>query len=151
MPSLRFVSSMIVVLLGLSACGGQIEDTRPGQPVKTRQEAFKAMLRSFEPMGVMLRTNTFDAQKFAQHSAELMKWRDAPWPLFGPDTNYPPSKAKETVWSRPEAFERERQAFLAALDKLAAAVETRQREAIQPAYFEVYDLCESCHKEFKKR
>jgi len=139
------------IALGLTGCGGPVEDTRPGQPVKTRQEAFKAMLRSFEPMGVMLRTDTYDAEKFARHAAELMQWRDTPWPLFGPDTHYPPSKAKATVWSQTEAFERERQAFVAALDELAAAVQRGEREAVRKAYFRVYDLCESCHKDFKER
>lgn len=137
--------------LGLAACGGPVEDTRPGQPVKTRQQAFKAMLRSFEPMGVMLRTDTYDPEKFRQHTAELMKWRDTPWPLFGPDTNYPPTKAKATVWSQADAFERERQAFVAALDELAAAAQTGQRDLVRPAYFKVYDLCESCHDGFKGR
>lgn len=151
MQPFRTVVAAGVVLLGLTACGAPIEDTRPGQPVKSRQEAFKAMLRSFEPMGVMLRTDRYDAEKFAALATELIALRDEPWPLFAPDTHYPPTKAKATVWSRAEQFERERLAFVAALDNLHAAAQSRQREIAEPAYFKAYDLCQSCHQEFKER
>jgi len=151
MSRLRYRIMMIpMVFLGLAGCGGPVEDTRPGQPVNTRQEAFKSMLRSFEPMGVMLRTNEYNPERFLQHATHLMQLRDKPWPLFGPDTNYPPTKAKPTVWSQPEAFERERLAFFAAMDALYAAALTRERAQVEPAYFRVYDTCESCHEGFKR-
>ena len=46
-------------------------------------------------------------------------------------------KAKATVWSRAEQFEHERLAFVAALDSLHAAVQNRQREVAEPAYFKL--------------
>ncbi|MBE0586583.1 MAG: cytochrome c, partial [Hydrogenophaga sp.] len=45
---------VLVSALLLAGCG-EVEDTRPGQPVKTRQEAFKDLLRSFEPMSKMMK------------------------------------------------------------------------------------------------
>lgn len=135
----------------LAACSAQVEDTRPGQPVKTRQQAFKEMLRSFEPMGVMLRENRYDADKFAAMAATLMSKRDAPWAHFGPDTNYPPTKATPKVWSDAEHFEKERLAFIAATDKFKAAVDSRDKASIEVAYKAVYDSCQSCHKPFKER
>ncbi len=150
-PTFRILALALLAAVLLSACGGPVEDTRPGQPVKSRQDAFKAMLRSFEPMGVMLRTNTYNAEKFAALANDLIALRDAPWPLFAPDTHYPPTKAKATVWSQAALFEKERQAFLAALDKLHATAQGRQREQVEPAYFDVYERCESCHRQFKER
>lgn len=141
---------LAAALVGLSACGKPAEDTRPGQPVKTRQTAFKEMLRTFEPMGTMLRTNTYHAEKFAALAAELMTKREAPWAHFGADTHYPPTKATPEVWSKPERFERERQAFFAATDELLKAAQGREAEPARKAYFKVYDLCQSCHREFKK-
>jgi cytochrome c556 len=99
----------------LAACG-EVEDTRPGQPVKTRQTAFKEIVKAFEPMGVMLRENRYDADKFAMHAERLMARRDGPWSHFGPDTNYPPTKATPEVWKQAEQFEKDKQAFLAATD-----------------------------------
>jgi cytochrome c556 len=142
---------LLAALTGLSACGKPVEDTRPGQPVKTRQVAFKEMLRVFEPMGTMLRTNTYHAEKFAALAGELITKRDAPWQHFGADTHYPPTKAKPEVWSKPAQFERERQAFIAATDVLLAAAQGRQAEPARKAYFKVYDLCQSCHQEFKEK
>lgn len=140
-----------LMIAGLSACGQPVEDTRPGQPVKTRQTAFKEILKVFEPMGTMLRTNSYHADRFAALAAELVARRDTPWAHFAADTNYPPTKAKPTVWSKPEQFERERVAFFAATDALLVAAETREVEAASKAYFTVYDLCQSCHREFKEK
>lgn len=148
---MKFLNVLLlaVAVAGLSACGGPVEDTRPGQPVKTRQVAFKEMLRAFEPMGIMLRENRYEADRFLVLAEAFMATRDAPWPHFGADTHYPPTKAKPEVWSRSESFEREKQAFLAATDELLAKARSRDAEAVRTAYFKVYDLCESCHQEFK--
>ena len=62
----------------LTACG-EPEDTRPGQPVKQRQTAFKDIIKSFEPMGVMLRKGTYDAERVEKFTAELIARRDLPW------------------------------------------------------------------------
>jgi len=146
----RKICLLAALVIGLSACGQPVEDTRPGQPVKTRQVAFKEMLKVFEPMGTMLRTNRYDADRFVALAEGLISRRDAPWPHFGADTHYPPTKATPAVWSKPEQFERERQAFFAATDELLVAAQTREVEPARKAYFKVYDLCQSCHREFKK-
>lgn len=149
---LRAMAGLFALLaVGLTACERPPEDTRPGQPVKTRQQAFKAMLRSFEPMGAMLRTHEYHAERFLAYAEQFHAQRAAPWPYFGPGTDYPPSKARPEVWSRAEAFAREREAFLAAADQLLAAARTRNEAEARRAYFAVYDLCESCHREFKRK
>lgn len=145
------VTLALIAAVSLAACGKPAEDTRPGQPVKTRQIAFKEMLRVFEPMGTMLRTNQYAPDKFARHAQELMTKRDAPWHHFGPDTFYPPTKAKAEVWSEAERFEREKQDFLKATDELLTAAQTRRQTEAEKAYYKVYDLCQSCHREFKEK
>lgn len=151
MMSKTAFATLALVLFGLAACGKPVEDTRPGQPVKTRQTAFKEMLRAFEPMGTMLRTDRYQPEKFAALAAELMTRRDAPWQHFGADTNYPPTKAKPEVWSQAEAFERERLAFMAATDELLAAAQTKKQAEAEKAYQKAYDICQSCHKRFKEK
>jgi cytochrome c556 len=139
------------VPLLLAACQRPVEDTRPGQPVKTRQLAFKEMLKVFEPMGTMLRTNSYEAEKFAALAGELMARREAPWRHFGPDTRYPPTKAKAEVWSEAAQFERERQEFFAASEELLAAAKTKDRAVAEKAYFKAYDRCQSCHDRYKEK
>lgn len=145
----RLLFSSLFVLLTLTACNGGVEDTRPGQPVKHRQDAFKAMLRVFEPMGVMLREKRYDADQFAPLAAELVARRDAPWAYFTANTDYPPTRAKAEVWSRADAFEAERQLFFSATDALLTVAGTGELAQIRAAYDKVYDSCKSCHRDFK--
>ncbi|WP_374328064.1 cytochrome c [Azonexus sp.] len=134
----------------LGACG-EPEDTRPGQPVKTRQTAFKEMIKVFEPMGVMLRGKRYEEEKFLRLATALHEKRDGPWAHFGPDTNYPPTKATPLVWQEPERFARQRDGFLKATDELLAAARSKDQARIQAAYDAAYASCQDCHKPFKTR
>ena len=147
-PVFHLVALLTAILL--TGCG-PVEDTRPGQPVKTRQTAFKEMLKVFEPMGLMLRENRYDADKFLAMTDSLIARRDAPWAHFAPDTNYPPTKATEQVWQDSERFERERLAFFAATDRLQAAAQSKEKSTVETAYKAVYETCQNCHKPFKAR
>jgi len=146
----RLLLPLILASLALAACGEKVEDTRPGQPVKHRQEAFKGFIRSFEPMGTMLRDDKYEQQAFAHLVQALIAQREAPWSYFGADTDYPPSKSTADVWKRPEAFEAERQRFIAATDALGSAAASGDKATVQKAYDAVYDSCKSCHKQFRK-
>ncbi len=148
--SFKFCLCLLSTVAFLAGCG-EVEDTRPGQPVKTRQTAFKEIVKAFEPMGVMLRENRYDADKFAMHAERLMARRDAPWSHFGPDTNYPPTKATPELWQQPEQFEKEKQAFLAATDTLLTAAQRKDKAQSEAAYDKVHQACKSCHKQFKER
>lgn len=142
---------LIGAVVGLGACSQEVEDSRPGQPVKTRQTAFKEMIKVFEPMGKMLRTNRYEPDRFAALAEELMIKRQAPWAHFGADTNYPPTKAKADVWSQADLFEREKQAFMAATDELLVAARAKKEDAASKAYAKAYDSCQSCHKRFREK
>jgi cytochrome c556 len=146
----RFACCLMIPLL-LAACGGEVEDTRPGQPVKQRQQAFKEMLKVFEPMGTMMRTNRYDAGKFEALAKDLMVRREAPWSHFGPDTFYPPTKAKAEVWQDAARFEQHRQDFLNATDKLLAAATSQDKTRAEAAYKAVYDSCQACHTQFRTK
>lgn len=145
----RLIFALLLPAL-LAACG-EAEDTRPGQPVKHRQQAFKELIKHFEPMGTMLRDNRYDADKFLALAEELGKRRDAPWPYFGADTDYPPSKAKPEVWSQTADFEQARQAFIAASDRLLAAARSKDKASVEQSYKETYEACQGCHKRFRVR
>ena len=147
---LRPIAPILMAAFLLTACG-EPQDTRPGQPVKTRQDAFAALLRSFEPLGKMLKEDRYDADEFASMAAELMTRRDAPWTHFGPDTNYPPSKSKPEVWEKAADFERAKKDFMDATDALSAAAQTGDKTKIEDVYGRVYQTCKSCHDDFRKR
>src|SRR5574343_1164018 len=146
-----FKIGLVILSATLLAACGEPEDTPPGQPVKHRQQAFKDIIKSFEPMGVMLRKGSFDAERFDKLSAELVAKREGPWSYFGPDTNYPPTKATAEVWKQPEAFEKDKQAFIAATDALLAAARSKDKTQSEAAYDKVHEACKTCHKQFKQR
>ncbi len=146
----RTLSAALLSALLLAACG-EAEDTRPGQPVKTRQDAFKEIIKVFEPMGVMLRGKHYEEEKFLRLATALHEKRDGPWAHFGPDTNYPPTKATPLVWQEPERFARQRDGFLKATDELLAAAQSKDQARIQAAYDAVHASCQDCHKPFKTR
>lgn len=134
----------------LAGCSNEVPDTHPDQPVTKRKQAFKAMLRSFEPMGTMLRDKRYDPDTFARLANELAGLRDQPWSHFGPDTNYPPTKALASVWEKPAEFEQRRQEFIAASDRLIAAAAARDEAQARSAYAAVQDSCKACHRDFRK-
>lgn len=136
--------------LTLAACSSEVPDTHPDQPVTKRQQAFKAMLRSFEPMGTMLKDRRYDADDFARMAEEFGRLHEQPWTHFGPDTNYPPTKAKPAVWDKPAEFEQRRQEFFAATERLLGAAAARNEADARSTYAAVQDSCKACHRDFRK-
>lgn len=143
--------TVIALACLLAACGGEVQDTGPGQPVAHRRAAFKEILKVFEPMGVMLRTDRYDAKRFAQLANALGQLRDGPWDYFRPDTNYPPTKAKAAVWSDRATFDKDRSAFFKATDHLIEIAGTTDKTVAKTAYKAVEEACYACHKSFKTR
>ncbi|WP_028310819.1 c-type cytochrome [Derxia gummosa] len=144
---------LAVALLALPllvACG-EPEDTHPGQPVTHRRQAFRELLKTSEPIGVMLRTKAYDATKYQQLLADFMAKREAPWQYFGADTLYPPSRARPEIWSQPEAFEAAKKEFLDASWELSQLGADPGRDRALAAYRKVEDTCERCHTAFKNK
>lgn len=135
----------------LAGCGGPPEDTRPGTPVAHRQAAFKAILRTFEPMGVMLRENRYKPDDFLELATKLQTLKDGPWQYFGADTNYPPSKARDTAWSDTQGFAKARQAFLDDSAALLDAAKTRDKDTVTKAFKLAQDSCKSCHDDYRRK
>jgi cytochrome c556 len=141
---------LAVILCALVAACGEPADTHPGQPVTHRRAAFEKILHAFEPMGVQLRGNQYNPDKFLERAKELVSLKDGPWQYFGPDTNYPPTHATAKVWAEPAQFEKERQAFMVASGELLLAAESRDEKKVTVAYEALHQTCRSCHKAFKE-
>lgn len=151
LPAPALLPLVLLPLVLLSACGGEPEDTRPGQPVAHRRAAFKELLREFEPMGTMIREDAYDAQRFAAQAAKVKALSDRPWQYFEPGTQYPPSHAKDEVWSKPAEFDAQRRAFLTATEKLVEVAGTTDSRIAARAFQAAEKTCKDCHDGFKKR
>ena len=102
-------------------------------------------------MGVMLRKDRYDADKFLPMAEALLAKRDGPWSHFGADTNYPPTKATPEVWKQPDEFEKNRKAFIATTDALLVAAQSKDKAQVEKTYEAVHEACKTCHKQFKER
>jgi cytochrome c556 len=133
----------------LTACG-EAADTHPGQPVSERRAAFKKILLAFEPMGVQLRDKQYDPDRFIALAAKLGQVKNGPWSYFGDDSNYPPTRAKASVWSDSDRFADARRDFLQTTDRLVLVAESRDEAKVAAAYEAIADSCRSCHQAFRK-
>lgn len=119
-------------------------------PSQARQTAFKTMLRTFEPMGVVVRgRDPYIAKQFQQQSDTLRTLARQPFTHFGRPGNDSKNRAKPNIWSQPVQFQQERDQFYNRVDALAVAARTGQLPAIRTAYSNVSQSCKSCHDIFR--
>ena len=150
MPKFPLFTLAILAALTLSACGNEPADTHPNQPVTKRKAVFKQMLRTLEPMGMVVRKREeYDQQAFLASAQELKQLATQPWVHFTPDSNYPPTRAKPEVWQKSAEFTQAQEKLKAATEQLAKAAESGNLDTIRPALDKVEDSCKSCHQQFR--
>ncbi len=149
MPRILLLSA-IVATLTLTACSNEPQDTHPDQPVAKRKAVFKQMLRTLEPMGMVVREREdYDRQKFLAGAMELKQLATEPWVHFTPDSNYPPTRAKPEVWQKPADFIQAQQKLKESTDQLVEAAKNGNMAQIKPALNRVEESCKSCHQHFR--
>ncbi|PWB47071.1 MAG: cytochrome C [Nitrosomonadales bacterium] len=149
MPGFLLLSA-IMAALTLTACSNEPQDAHPDQPVSKRKAVFKHMLRTLEPLGMVVRERgDYDRQAFLAGARELKQLAAEPWAYFTPDSNYPPTRAKPEVWQKPAEFAQAQQKLKESTEQLLKAAESGKLEQIRPALKSVEDSCKSCHQEFR--
>lgn len=148
-PYLRTAPLLIGACLVLAGCGPK-EDTHPGQPVTKRRALLQETLRTFEPMGLMVRgKNPYVSADFLALASKLQTLSTQPWGYFPPGSTYAPSRAKPEVWQQAAQFKQAQDTYIKAASSLAAAAKTGDMDVIRPAYMHVSDSCAACHKAFR--
>ena len=148
-PYLRAAPFLIGACLVLAGCGPKA-DTHPGQPVTKRRALLQETLRTFEPMGIMVRgKNPYVAADFLALADKLQTLSTQPWAYFPAGSTYAPSRAKPAVWQQSAQFKQAQDAYIKAVSDLAAAAKTGNLDSIRPAYMRVGDSCAACHKAFR--
>lgn len=149
MPRLLLLSA-IVATLALTACSKEAQDTHPNQPVTKRKAIFKQMMRTLEPMGMVVREREkYENQEFLVSAQKLKQLATEPWVYFTPDSNYPPTRAKAEVWQKPAVFAQARQKLKETTEQLVKAAESGDMVQIRPALKNVEESCKSCHQQFR--
>jgi len=148
--SLSSLLLAITAVLMLASCNNEPKDTHPGQPVTKRKAVFKQILRTLEPLGMVVRNRQdYDQQEFLAGSQELKRLASQPWIYFTPDSNYPPTRAKPEVWQKPADFTQAQQKFQSLVEQLVKAAGSGNLDTIRPVLNDVEKSCKSCHNQFR--
>lgn len=120
------------------------------QIIEKRQQAFKAMIRSFEPMGMMVRGSMpFKPELFQKHAANLLKNDAANLRYFPQNSHSDKSRAKPEIWQNLDAYKQEEAQFNQRVQALHAAAQTGDLKQIRPVFGQVAQSCKSCHDAFR--
>ena len=123
----------------------------PERPVYHRQEAFKKILRDFEPLGLMhrkeIKMNLIEYQKLAEN---LKKSQNEPWGYFKENTFYPPSRSKENIISENNIFLAEIEIYKNSVENLNLSAQKGDEKEMEFSYNALHNSCRSCHKKFRK-
>jgi cytochrome c556 len=148
-PYLRAAPLLIGACVMLAGCGPKA-DTHPGQPVTKRRALLQETLRTFEPMGIVVRgKNPYVAADFLALANKLQTLSTQPWAYFPPGSTYAPSRAKPAVWQNAAQFKQAQETYIKAVSNLDAMAKTGKMDLIRPAYQHVGDSCAACHKAFR--
>ncbi|WP_268801223.1 c-type cytochrome [Pseudomonas huanghezhanensis] len=146
--SLTSVACLSLVCLALSACGG----VDPNSPLSQRKAIFKAMLKTSEDLGGMLRGRVaFDGQRFADGAVKLDGLSHEPWKHFPAVREADHTSAKDAVWQKQARFQTLARSLESATGDLVVVSQMRpfQKSVLNPAMEKVEDACDACHKEFR--
>ena len=148
-PYLRAAPLLLGACVMLAGCGPKA-DTHPGQPVTKRRALLQETLRTFEPMGIVVRgKNPYVAADFLALANKLQTLSTQPWVYFPPGSTYAPSRAKPAVWQNAAQFKQAQDTYIKAVSNLDAMAKTGKMDLIRPAYQQVADSCAACHKAFR--
>lgn len=148
-PYLRVAPLLLGACMMLAGCSSK-EDTHSGQPVTKRRALLQETLRTFEPMGLMVRgKNPYVAVDFIARSDKLQTLSTQPWVYFLPGSTYAPSRAKPAVWQQAAEFKQAQDKYIKAVANLASVAKSGNMDLIHPAYEQVSDSCAACHKAFR--
>ena len=150
LPTFKFAFTLVSVALLLGACSEKVKDTHPQQLVSKRQALFKQMTKTLEPMGLVARERQdYVKSEFQANAVALEELSRQPWELFAADGNYPPTRAKASVWQSPAEFKSAQDDYLATVNQLVKVSASADLPAIRNAVDAVEKSCKSCHTTFR--
>lgn len=148
--SFYLTPGLLAAALMLGACGEKVQDTHPQKLVSKRQAIFKQMTKTLEPMGLVAREReAYVKSEFRAQAQALQELSAQPWPLFSVDGNYPPTRAKASVWQTPADFKAAQERFTASVTDLVKVSDSADKVAIRAAVDAVEKSCKSCHTSFR--
>ena len=128
------------------------QDRKAEQAIKHRRAAFVLMSTYFSRLLQTVEGDRpFDPVLVAKDARLVEELSRLPWEGFAPGTERGDTRAKEEIWLDEEHFRRltvELQARTSDLSKVAASGNVAR---LKVAFEQTRDVCNACHKEFRKK
>ena len=141
---------LFALTLLVSSCSEKAKDTHPQQLVSKRQAIFKEMTKALEPMGLVARERQdYVKGEFQAQALALEELSRQPWVYFSADGNYPPTRAKGSVWQLPAEFKSAQDDYLTTVEQLVKISGSGDLPAIRNAVDSVEKSCKSCHTTYR--
>ena len=119
-------------------------------PAEIRTQSFKKILRSFEPMGQVVRDrDPYVKATFLKNADTLKAIANEPFAHFPANSITGKSRAKPNIWTQPAKFQAEKDKFLKAVNDLDTTARGGDLAAIKKSYGVVAQSCKSCHDSFR--
>ncbi len=142
------LSVVLLAALALTAC----DQVDPNSPLGQRKAIFKAMLKTSEDLGGMLRGRLpFDGAKFADGAVKLDGLAQQPWQHFPQVRDEGDSSARADVWERQARFHDLARQLEGVTGELVDVTRSQPLEAAQlkGPMDKVEAACKACHTEFR--
>ena len=142
----------ICVLALLAGNAATAQDRKAEQAIKHRRAAFVLMSTYFSRLLQTVEGDRpFDPALVARDAKLVEELSRLPWEGFAPGTENGDTRAKGEIWLEEEQFKRlalDLQARTTDLGKVAAGGNLAR---IKVAFEQTRDVCNACHKEFRKK
>lgn len=148
---MKQIAFLVAACVMLSACHQNQNNQIPAQSdaVKARQDLMQDWRAATEILkGMKENPSNFDVALLKEQTSFLQSSKSTMWTHFA-DSNAK-GKAKEMVWSDPNAFSAATQNFDTAVDELnTVAQQATSMDDVEVALAKVGESCGGCHKVFK--
>lgn len=136
-------------VLALASAPSMAQFAKTEDAIKYRGASMALIGSHFGRMApVMKKEAPYDAQQIQANVAILSVLATLPWPAFAPGTEGGETKAE--AWSDAEGFKQAKDEFLSNMDKLSAAAQAGDFDALRVAFGNTGKSCKSCHDAYRK-
>lgn len=140
-----------LVIAGFSATNSAALDRKSEQAIKHRRAAFALMSTYFSRLVQTVdEDRPFDASQVKRDALTLESLSRLPWEGFVAGTESGDSRARDDIWFEEDAFRKLANDLQTAASTLAKTAATGDLAALRSSVRATRDVCNACHKRFRK-
>lgn len=147
----RLIILSLLCAFALLALPTLAQDRKSEQAIKHRRAAFTMMSTYFSRLLQTVEGDRpFDAQLVKRDAQIVETLSRLPWEGFAPGTEMGNTRAKEDIWFEEEKFLALQNELQQKTTALAKAANTGNPEQLKITFLQTREVCNTCHKQFRK-